>query len=180
MVWYLAVFLTMIVGLSLVLWTLFTGVPSLSSSRSETKAVVALLKDAKLSEGAVIIDLGSGWGTLVVALARAFPDASVQGIETSPFPYLVSRLKTRRLSNVSLRWGSLFRSDVRHADAITCYLMPRLMPHVSELLDRTVKPGTCVVSNTFLFRERAVSAIRQGSWGGTVALYIWPARQWTV
>jgi precorrin-6B methylase 2 len=177
---YLAVFLTLVAGLSLLLWTALTGVPSLPSSKSETKAVIALLKDAKLPERAVIIDLGSGWGTLIVALARAFPDASVQGVEASPFPYLVCRLRTRRLPNISLRWGNLFRSDLRDVDAVTCYLMPGPMTPVSELLDRTVKPGTRVVSNTFLFRARAVSAVRQGSWGGTVALYIWPAREWVV
>ncbi len=177
---HFAVLLTVLVGLSLVFSILLTGVPTLSSSRSETNDVVALLKHAKLPEQAVIVDLGSGWGTLVVALARAFPDASVQGVEMSPFPYLVSRLRTCGLSNVSLRWGNFFRSDLRKADAITCYLMPGLMGPLSDLLDRTIEPGTHVVSNTFLFRGRAVSAGRQGGLRGTVALYIWPARHWVV
>jgi hypothetical protein len=30
--------------------------------------------------------------------------------------------------------------------------MPSVMPPVSSLLDRDLKPGTAVVSNTFLFR----------------------------
>jgi hypothetical protein len=177
---FAVVFLTLLVSLSLVFPTLLTGVPTLSSSKSEATDVVALLKHAKLPEQAVIIDLGSGWGTLVVALARAFPHASVQGVEMSPFPYLVSRLRTRSLSNVSLRWGNFFRSDLRNADAITCYLMPNPMGPVCDLLDRTIRLGTHVVSNTFLFRGRAVSAGRQGALRGTVALYIWPARHWVV
>jgi hypothetical protein len=175
---YLAAFLTVLLGLSLVLWTALTGVPTLSSSRSETSAIVDLLREVKLPARAVIVDLGSGWGRLVVALARAFPDASVQGVERSPFPYLVSGVRARRLPNVSLRRGDFFRSDLRDADAVTCYLMPSLMVRVGELLDRSVKPGTHVVSNAFLFRERTVSATRRGAWGGTVALYVWPARQW--
>jgi precorrin-6B methylase 2 len=177
---YFAAFLTVLIGLSLLLWTALTGVPTLSSSRAETKAVIELLKDAKLPDHPVIIDLGSGWGTLMIALARAFPDASVQGVEMSPFPYLISRLRTRRLSNVSVRFGTLFRTDLHDADAITCYLMPSLMARLSDLLDQTVKPGTSIVTNTFLFRERVHSAVRQESWGGTVALYTWPARQWVV
>jgi cyclopropane fatty-acyl-phospholipid synthase-like methyltransferase len=175
---YVAVLVAVLVFLSLVFWTALTGVPSLSSSRSETNAMVELLKDAKLPEHAVIFDLGSGWGAMVVALARAFPQASVHGVEMSLFPYLVSRLRTRRLSNVSLRWGNFFRSDLANADAITCYLMPGLMARLSEFLDRMVKPGTRVVSNTFLFRERHPLQVRQAAWCGTVALYVWPGRQW--
>jgi len=172
---YSALFLTVLVGISLVISTALTGVPTLSSGKSEMDDVIALLKNAKLPEHAVIIDLGSGWGTLVVALARAFPDASVQGVEMSPFPYLVSCLRTRGLSNVSMRWGNFFRSDLRIADAITCYLMPDLMAPVSDLLDNSIKPGARVVSNTFLFRERAISSACEGSLRGAVALYIWPA-----
>lgn len=176
---YPAIVVTVLVGLSLLLWTALTGVPTHSSSKAEADAVIALLKDAKLPQHAVIVDLGSGWGSLVVALARAFPDASVQGVEMSPFPYLISRLRARKLSNVSLRWGNFFHSDLKNADAITCYLMPGRMARVSELLDSTVKPGTCVVANAFQFRGRSVAASLQGAWCGTIALYIWPARQWT-
>ncbi|WP_175166277.1 methyltransferase [Paraburkholderia fynbosensis] len=170
-----AICLTLLAGLSLVFSILLTGVPSLSSSKSEVVDVVALLGLAKLPQHAAIIDLGSGWGALLVALARAFPDATVQGLELSPFPYLVSRLRTQRLSNVVVRWGNFFSSGVESADAIVCYLMPDLMAPVSDLLDQTVKPGACVVTNTFLFRGRVISAARQGTGRGTIALYVWPA-----
>ncbi len=176
----LAIFLAVAASVSLVLSVVVTGVPALASSRSETRDVIALLQQAQLPPNAVIIDLGSGWGTLVVALARAFPDARVHGVEMSPLPYWVSRLRTRGLANVSLRWGNFFRSDLQHADAITCYLMPGLMPRVRDMLDSGLKPGTPVVSNTFLFRGRAVSASRNRALRGTVALYIWPARHWVV
>jgi len=176
---YPAIIFTLLASLSLLLWTAFTGVPPQSSSKSEADAVIALLKQAKLPDHAVIIDLGSGWGSLVIALARAFPQASVQGVEMSPFPYLISRFRTRTLSNVSLKRGNFFHSNLKNANAITCYLMPARMAQVSELLDRTVKPGTCVVANAFQFRGRCVAASTQGAWCGTVALYIWPARQWT-
>ena len=54
-------------------------------------------------------------GALVVALAQAVPNASVHGVEMSPFPYLISRLRTRSLSNVSLRFklASSLRWDWR-------------------------------------------------------------------
>jgi hypothetical protein len=63
MVGGLVIAFAVLVGLSLVVSVVRTGVPALSSSRLETDAVVALLAGVKLPERAVIMDLGSGWGS---------------------------------------------------------------------------------------------------------------------
>ncbi|WP_225032610.1 methyltransferase [Paraburkholderia sp. XV] len=175
---YAAVALTVLAGLSLVIFTALTGVPTRSSRRVEASDVIALLKHANLARSAVIIDLGSGWGALVVAVARAFPEATIEGIEISLFPYLISRLRVSGLPNVTLRWGNFHRSNRRSAHAIVGYLMPSVMPGLSNLLDRKLKPGTVVVSNTFLFRGRMAAAVRRGSRRGVVALYFRPAHHW--
>lgn len=60
----------------------------MSASKSATS--IALLKHANLARSAVNIDLGSGWGALVVAVARAVSEAIVEGTEISLFPYLIS------------------------------------------------------------------------------------------
>ncbi|MBB2928050.1 methyltransferase [Paraburkholderia silvatlantica] len=180
MIPYLAVFLTLLVGASLLISAALTGVPTLSSGRSEVDDIVALLEHAKLPKHALIVDLGSGWGALVIALARAFPEASVQGVEISLFPYLVSRLRTHHLPNVSLNWGNFFHGDPGNADAIVCYLMPGVMAKLGNFLDKAARPGTFVVTNTFLFRERRASAVRRRGLRGSVALYIWPGRHWAV
>ncbi|WP_343676890.1 methyltransferase [Paraburkholderia heleia] len=173
---YVAVFVTLLVGASILISTVVTGVPTLSSGRSEVDDIVAMLEHAKLPRHALIVDLGSGWGALVIALARAFPEASVQGVEVSLFPYLVSRLRTHHLRNVSLKWGNFFRSDPSNADAIVCYLMPGVMAKLGDFLDKALKPGTFIVTNTFLFRERRPSAVRRRGLRGTVALYVCPGR----
>ncbi|WP_225032147.1 methyltransferase [Paraburkholderia sp. XV] len=177
---YFAVLLTLLVGASLLIPAVLTGVPALSSRGSEVDDIIALLEHAKLPKHALIVDLGSGWGALVVALAQAFPEASVQGMEISLFPYLVSRLRTHHLPNVSLTWGNFFCSDPSNADAIVCYLMPGVMAKLGDFLDKAIRPGTFVVTNTFLFREHRASAVRRRGLSGTVALYIWPGRHWTV
>src|ERR1700734_1065408 len=80
--------------LSIPIYQGITGVPPLASNSVEAADVVALLKRAGLSEQAIIYELGSGWGSLVIALARAFPKAHIRGIEISPVPYWVSRIRT--------------------------------------------------------------------------------------
>lgn len=67
---YAAVALTLLVGLPVVIFTALTGVPTLSSGDAEASEVIALLNQANLARSAVIVDLGSGWGALVVAVAH--------------------------------------------------------------------------------------------------------------
>jgi hypothetical protein len=162
--------------LSLIVFQIITGVPPMSSSAAEAADVVALLKQANLPNQAVVYELGSGWGSLVMALAQAFPDAQIRGIEASPLPYWVARFRTRRMPNVLLQRRNFHDCDLRDANALTCYLMIKPMPKLAALLDRMLKPGTPVVSLTFWFRDREVAAVRQGpGLRGAAALYFWPA-----
>ena len=155
-----------------------TGVPPASSNATEAADIIALLKTADLREGAVIYELGSGWGSLVLALARAFPDAEIRGIEISPLPYAVSWLRTRRLANVKLMRRSFYDCDLTDAKAVTCYLMTRPMPKLAAWLDQQLVPGTPVVSLSFWFRERTVAAsLKSAGLLGAAALYYWPARE---
>jgi tRNA A58 N-methylase Trm61 len=94
------------VGLSLLIFQVVTGVPPQSSSRLEAADVIALLREAGLPEQAVVYELGAGWGSLVIELARAFPKAQIRGIEMSPVPYWVARIRTRDMPNVLLRRGN--------------------------------------------------------------------------
>lgn len=92
----------------------------------------------------------------------------------------VSRLSMHHLFNMSLKWGNFLCSDPSNADAIVCYLMPGVMAKLGNFLDKATRPGTFVVTNTFLFREHRASAVRRRGLRGTVALYIRPGRHWTV
>ena len=173
-----------LVGLSIVVALLLctlifqaiTGVPPASSNATEAADVIALLKKAGVGDKAVIYELGSGWGSLVMALARAFPDAEIRGIEISPLPYAVAWLRTRALSNVKLMRKSFYDCDLTDAQAVTCYLMTRPMPRLAALLDRQLAAGTPVVALSFWFRDRTVAAsLKNAGLLGAAALYYWPA-----
>jgi tRNA A58 N-methylase Trm61 len=172
----LIVLVVLLGAVSVLVFQFITGVPPMSAGTAEAADIVALLKQAGLPARAVVYDLGCGWGMLVSTLARAFPDAEVRGIEMSPLPYWVARIRTRRLPNVELRRSNFYVADLRDADAVTCYLMTKRMPELAGFLDRMLKPGTPVVSLTFWFRGRKVAAVRNGpGLRGEAALYYWPA-----
>jgi tRNA A58 N-methylase Trm61 len=173
-----ALLIVLALGASILIVQAVTGVPPLSSSAVEAADVVSLLKAAGVAEQTVVYELGSGWGSLVIALARAFPAAEIRGVEMSPLPYWVSRLRTRRLTNVVLRRGDFYDCDLSDAGAVTCYLLIKPMPRLAAFLDRMLAPGTPVVALSFWFRDRDVAAIRESSGLlGATALYYWPARK---
>jgi hypothetical protein len=153
-------FIVAALGLSILVVQGITGVPPMPSSRTEAADVVALLRQAGVPEEGIIYELGCGWGALVIALARAFPHARIRGIEMSPLPYWIARLRTRSLPN-----------------AIACYLMIKPMRTLAPFLDRMLEPGTPVVSLAFRFRDRTVAVSSVGpAVSGDAALYHWPAR----
>jgi tRNA A58 N-methylase Trm61 len=169
-----------VVGLaaSILLVQALTGVPPHPATPGEAADVVALLKEAGVPPGAVIYDLGSGWGSLVLALAKAFPEAEIRGLEISPLPYAVARLRTRALTNVALRLGDFYRSELEDASAVVCYLMIKPMPRLACFLDARLRPGTPVVALTFWFRGRSPAATRPArGLRGAAALYVWPGRR---
>jgi cyclopropane fatty-acyl-phospholipid synthase-like methyltransferase len=174
----LALVVVTAVCLSLLAAQAVTGVPTMSAGPAEKADVVALLRRAGCPDGAVIYDLGCGWGALVLALAEAFPNAQIRGVELSPVPYWVARLRTRHLRNVSLQRRDFLRLELDDAWAVACYLMPKPMPKLAAHLDRTLKPGAPVVALSFWFRDRQAAAVREGpGLRGAAALYYWPARR---
>ena len=155
-----------------------TGVPPMSSFSSEIADIVELLKQENLAKNSIVYDLGSGWGSLVIALAEEFPQFEIRGIEISPLPYWIARIRCRHLSNVTLYRGSFLNCDLREAGAVICYLMTGAMPKLAQLLDGMLKCDTPVIALTFWFRGRKVTKARNGpGLRGAAALYYWPAQQ---
>uniref|UniRef100_UPI001CD653F9 hypothetical protein n=1 Tax=Paraburkholderia sp. XV TaxID=2831520 RepID=UPI001CD653F9 len=69
---------------------------------------------------------------------------------------------------------------LRRGLAVVCYLMPGVMAKLVNFLDKAIRPGSFVVTNTFLFRERQESAACRRGLRGAIALDIWAGRHWTV
>lgn len=118
----------------------------ISPMPTSPKVKAALFKVLPKVEG-TIIDLGSGWGTLLTPLAKAYPHSKIIGYETSWVPYLVSKLRKR--PNLSIIRRDLFSISLENATMVICYLYPGAMKRLQTKLDRELKKGTWVVSHTF-------------------------------
>lgn len=98
-----------------------------------------------------VIDLGSGWGTLAIGLAKRFPSCQITGYESSPVPHYVSEvlLLLLRYPNLKFVRKDIYELSVGDAVAVTCYLYPVAMTKLKSKLETELRPGTIVITNTF-------------------------------
>lgn len=117
---------------------------------SSTKAYKTILEHAEINDEGAIIDLGSGWGTLVVKFAQKYPHKQVIGYELSLLPWLFSLLRKKLLGvdNLKIYRHDFFNADLTTAGLLVCYLFPKGMSKLKQKLDAD-DLNINVVSNTF-------------------------------
>lgn len=106
------------------------------------------MKLAKLGNGEIFYDLGSGDGSLLILAAEEF-GAHAVGVELQG--KLVnqsrSRVRARGLTRkIRIVKGDFFRVDLKDADVVALYLTPWALKALKPRLERTVKRGTRIVA----------------------------------
>lgn len=102
-------------------------------------------------KGPLIIEAGSGWGTMALHLARYCQPCRVVGIENSVVPLAVSRLLAGLPGSHSIKLvhGDMYRYHYEQADLVVCYLFPGAMTRLSPILREQTHPGTYIISVYF-------------------------------
>ena len=136
-----------------VFWSTYrTQVPLYFSGKAAWREVTRLLPPAP---GIRVIDLGCGVGGLVAHLSRMRPDATVDGVESAPLPWLASRLRMGHArwqghaARGSVRWGDLWQVDLADYDVAHAFLSPVPMPLLWEKARVEMRPGALFVSHSF-------------------------------
>ncbi|MFZ2024981.1 MAG: hypothetical protein WAV51_01690 [Microgenomates group bacterium] len=126
-----------------------TGAPYVPSTTSVSKVMIAL---AHIKKGETIVDLGSGDGRLLFLAARA--GAKAIGLEINPYLVLFTTIKalcSPERTMIRAYWKNFWRADFQNANVVFVYLLPWRMKQLEEKLLREMKPGSRVVSNSFIF-----------------------------
>ena len=141
-------------------------------SRPAVRGLLAGLLSPK--PGQRVIDIGSGLGGLVLALARSRPDCQVVGIELALLPWLLSWLRARRqpCGSVFLR-GDYRRHPLSDYDLVFAYLSPAAMPALWLQLQRELVPGALFVSCEFCVPGQPVCLLPGSGVRGVPPLYVW-------
>lgn len=141
---YLSAFLVLLC----LYWTTFrTQVPFYPSSEIAWMAVDSLLPKGRPLR---IIDIGSGFGGLVMHLAARRPDCDVMGIELAPLPWLASAVRARlRRSRGRFIRGDYEELDLSGYDVVFAYLSPAAMPSLWRKAKAEMVPGALLLSHEF-------------------------------
>lgn len=126
-----------------------TGAPFVPSRINTARRMVQL---AKLKKGMTIYDLGSGEGRILFLAAAHHVNAI--GIEINPYLVWYTRLKTffsPWRKHIQVRLENLWKANLRDADVVFVYLLPWRMEELAAKLERELRPGSLVVTNSFIF-----------------------------
>jgi hypothetical protein len=121
------------------------------SSAPVRRAVVAEIH--RLPEKGLIVEAGSGWGTLGIHIGRYCRGWRLVGIENSTLPLWMSKIMAWLAfgvqASVYFQRGDIYRYSYAEASLVICYLYPGAMNRLSTILRQQLKPDACVISICF-------------------------------
>jgi cyclopropane fatty-acyl-phospholipid synthase-like methyltransferase len=113
--------------------------------------VEAMLKLAGVTSKDVVYDLGCGDGMIVTAAAKDFGARAV-GIDINPVRVKEANERVTKAGvadKVKILNDDMFTANIGEATVVTLYLLERLNVQLIPKLNKELKPGTRIVSQTF-------------------------------
>jgi cyclopropane fatty-acyl-phospholipid synthase-like methyltransferase len=114
--------------------------------------VDAMLKLAKVGPNDVVYDLGSGDGRIAIAAVQKFNAKSSVGIDIDPQRIREANENLKKAGvgdRVKFLNQDLFATPIGEATVVTLYLLQSLNEKLMPKLQKELKPGSRVVSQTF-------------------------------
>ena len=128
------------------LFATISAAPYVPSSKVRIKKMIEMI-DKPL--GSTILELGSGDGKVMIALAKQ--GFNVIGIEINPVLCWFSKFRIRRqgLKNAKIINKNFWNYDLKDVDIMTMYFIPHKMKKLAKKIKKEMKPGSIIVSNAF-------------------------------
>ena len=131
------------------LWPFLFGAPFEPTSEKKLKKMIKL---ARVRKGDRAVDLGSGDGRIVIALARE--GAEAHGYEINPFLVLLSRYKIKKAGlkgKAFIHWKNFWKSNFRKYNIVMLFQFHTIMERLGKKLRKELKPKSRIVSYYWKF-----------------------------
>ena len=128
---------------------LFWGAPYVVTDQERVKKIVNLLN---IKPGDRAVDLGSGDGRLVIAVAQA--GAEAHGYEINPFLVLLAKKNIEKAgfkNKAFIHWKSFWNEDFSKFNVVTVFGASYIMKKLETKLQKEFKSGARVASSAFTF-----------------------------
>lgn len=129
------------------IFSILRGAPFATTRHGVVEKMIGLVG---VRTGERAVDLGSGDGRMVIALARA--GAQAEGYEINPLLVLISRWRIRRAGvadHAKIYWRSFWNVDMSAYTVVTVFGMWHFMEKLGEKLIRELPSHARVVCNTY-------------------------------
>jgi SAM-dependent methyltransferase len=168
--WFFAAFAL----LSILFWNTFrTRVPLYLSS---ARACERLAQMIPAGADARVLDLGCGFGGVLLALRRLRPQLRVVGLELAPLPSCLAKLRTRGDANSTVQRKDFWKEDFGAYDVVYAFLSPEPMEQLWAKVRTQMRPGALFISNTFLVPGVPPDLTLPIAPRNARALYVWRVR----
>lgn len=145
-------FFALLVVLSICFDTARLGISPMPTSKKARGVVRTTIR-----ESSKVYELGSGWGTLAIELSQS---NEVIALEKAWVPWLFSKLNNAvRGGTVKILRQNIYSLKYSDADVIFCYLYPGAMRKLAPKLEKELKMGATVLSNTFQIPGRTPAEV---------------------
>ena len=143
------------------------------------EVVDTMLKLAGVTSKDVVYDLGCGDGMIVTAAAKDF-GAHAVGIDINPVRVKEANERVAKAGvtdKVKILNEDLFTANISQASVVTLYLLQSLNEKLIPKLNKELKPGTRIVSQTFSMGDRYPAEKTVESAGRSVYLWTVPMKE---
>ncbi|MBY0514428.1 MAG: class I SAM-dependent methyltransferase [Gemmataceae bacterium] len=123
------------------------------------EVVNGMLKLAAIKEGDTVYDLGCGDGRIVIAAVKDFKAKRGLGIDFNPDRLKdcaksleAAKLSPEQTKAITFKQGDVLKmtpEDFKDVDVVTMYLLPSVNLELKPILQKGLKPGARIVSNSF-------------------------------
>lgn len=140
-----------------------SAAPYVPTRKKDVERFLAL---AEIKAGENVYDLGCGGGRILSAAAGA--GANAAGCEMSFFNYLFCKIFCRE---AKVYFGSCFKADLRNADVIYMFLMPKAVNRMGEILKKQLRPGSRVI--TYVWPIEGWKPVKVDEFPGRSKMYLY-------
>jgi len=125
----------------------------LPTSRRATRALAKTIEKYK-PDAKNFYDLGCAHGTLSLQMKKFLPRLDIYGIDNSAVRIFFAKLKSKILRRkISFQKQDIFKTDLSNVDVVYTYLWYDLMPILEKKLQKELKQGAVIITNTSHFQN---------------------------